>query len=363
MSLRRVLTNPELLCRLEALPAQPDLSAVARLRKIPGVNAAVTTAAIELSRARRAAAVKFGPAVADRWVGDWSGTQQASDGRVAAYKAQRFAERLPHAIGTTPTAKVLDLACGLGGDLMAFADAGLSVLGVDADPTRAWAARRHAQRPTITVDITDPRLTPYLTSAAAFHLDPARRSGDRRTLDLMAYLPPPPVWIQLLTGCPNGAIKLAPGVDRDELLEAMAADETVNDATLSQFDRTMEMEYISRDGRLVQAMAWFGALAGDQRGDHPGDHSSDGQSIPLRATRIDKDGATIRFAGAPRPLRIGPLKAFVLAPDPALERAGLLGTFAAAESYRGVHPELGILTTDDPRPSPWWRNSTSSTPA
>ena len=60
------------------------------------------------------------------------GLEQATRATVAAHRAARVA-----AAGTS----VVDLTCGIGGDLVAFARAGLTTAGVDLDPLRVEIAR------------------------------------------------------------------------------------------------------------------------------------------------------------------------------------------------------------------------------
>lgn len=128
------LLTPEgqgLLDRLSREYDEPGaLALAARLRRDrdPGlVSAALTQAAL-----RRRAAAKFG---ADAGVMYFTGEalEQATPGPVAAHRATRFRE---HGLST-----VVDLGCGIGGDLVALARAGIAVTGVDRDPLRVAIAR------------------------------------------------------------------------------------------------------------------------------------------------------------------------------------------------------------------------------
>ena len=102
--------------------------AALRLRYDPELVAAAVTQV----RLRVRARAKFGPD-ADRMFFTADGLEQATRAVVAARHADRFA-----AAGAD---RVLDLCCGIGGDLVAFARAGLAVTGVDRDPATVEAAR------------------------------------------------------------------------------------------------------------------------------------------------------------------------------------------------------------------------------
>ena len=129
----------ELVARVEqelpaaATAASPAL--VARLRR--SHDSALVSAALELVAARRKARAKF-ERPDELWC-DLAGVEQASDGRVAAWKAARMREVLGGG------AEILDLCCGIGGDAMAMAAAGLAVTAIDLDPRRAWMTARNAR--------------------------------------------------------------------------------------------------------------------------------------------------------------------------------------------------------------------------
>ena len=73
--------------------------------------------------------------------------EQATRLRVAEHRAARLAAARP--------TSVVDLGCGIGGDLIAFARAGLTAAGVDLDPVRVTAARASGQGTRCAVRISD----------------------------------------------------------------------------------------------------------------------------------------------------------------------------------------------------------------
>lgn len=270
-------------------------STITRLRKL-GDDQQVH-AAIELTIARRKAADKFDEP--GRMIADAAGIEQATSLDVARHKANRFAEAgIDH---------VVDLCCGIGGDAMALGES-MRVTCVDRDPVRAWMARHNADCPAACADVTALDL-----HGAAYHIDPDRRPGGRRAWRL-EECEPGPDFLHTLQG--DGAMKLSPAVDFEQLPGG-------------------EIELVSRRGSLVQAVLWTGRLARHER----------------TATRIDDD--IIRLHGSPRPIPLSDPQRYLLAIDPAIERADLIGVLCDELNLAAIHPALGLLTSDAPVESPW----------
>ncbi len=300
---QQLLTHEaELLAHAAAMEAF-DPAGVARLRK--RWDAPLVSCAIELVCARRKAQAKFDGA--DRLVADVAGVEQATGGRVAAYKAGRFVEAGVEGLH--------DLCCGIGGDAMALAKH-MAVTLVDRDPLRVWMAQRNVEAVTgrepgaIVADVATLGLRDEV-----FHLDPARRRGDRRTHRYEDYQPGPAFIDNLLTRCPDGAVKLGPGVELDALPAG-------------------EVEMISDGGTLVQAVLWCGRLVRHERA----------------ATLLP---AGVTLAGAPMRIPIGRPGKYLHTVDPAVERAGLIGNLCEKLGVVATHPKLGLLTGDGPLDSPW----------
>jgi hypothetical protein len=289
-----------LLDALRGIDAAPAPAVIERLRREHG--AGKVTAAIELSIARTRAAAKFGAAATALWA-DRRGVEMASAPHVAAWKAERFAREGGNAV---------DLCCGIGGDLAELARR-VPATGVDLDPLRAWMAAQNAGVPTECADATA-----RVRDEDLAHADPARRDGgDRRIVRSVDLLPPLAEIRRVTARCRGTAVKLGPGMDLD-------AAEVRGDG---------EVEFISDGGQLVQQVLWTGTLAS-----HAGRRT---------ATRLGADGACT-VSGLPQPAPPTDLPgAFgdaILVPDPALERARLLGMLAAAHALAEPAPGLGVLT-------------------
>ena len=106
----------------------------------PGAAADLAAAATTQAVLRARAAAKLGPG-AERLFLTPDGLQQATRPEISVRRAARLADvlqdRRPTG-GGAPT--VMDLGCGIGADLLAFAAAGLDVAGVDLDPVTAAMA-------------------------------------------------------------------------------------------------------------------------------------------------------------------------------------------------------------------------------
>ena len=109
---------------------------------------------------------------------------------------------------------VIDLGCGIGGDLIAVARAGLTCAGVDLDPVRVEVARANLDAlglagAVAVADATTVDPSPFDVAFA----DPARRSARGRTFDVDDWTPPWSFVESLLTG--DACVKIAPGIPHD----------------------------------------------------------------------------------------------------------------------------------------------------
>src|SRR5690606_3141868 len=174
-----------------------------RERHDPGL----VSAALTQVRLRRRARAKFG-VDADRMCFTQAGLEQATRASVALYRARRFAEKLPGA-------RVLELGCGIGGDLIARARMGLAGEGVELDPLTAEVARANiaAQglEDLVSVRVGDATKEDLHGFGAVFS-DPGRRTARGRVFDPRAYEPPLDVVLNLACRTPAACVKVAPGI-------------------------------------------------------------------------------------------------------------------------------------------------------
>lgn len=308
--------------RTAAAASDPGRAAdVARLRR--EWPAEQVSMALELAAARAKARDKY-PAL-PQVVGDVAGVEQGTSAWVASHKSARVVQ--------SGIAEVHDYCCGIGGDAMALSEVA-RVTAVDSDPVRAWMCQQNIAfasgscAASSTVEVAD--VTTLDRGGVAVHIDPSRReeSGQRRRAwRYQDYRPDPAFLAQLVQQQRAVAIKLGPGVDFTEL---PAPSET-------------ELELISDEGSLVQAVLWSGAFVSN-----PGTRS---------ATIVRRDGTTETLRGWPVELATSapsdPVSAWVFEPDPALERAGLLGLLAGDHALVEIAPGLGLLTGANRVVTPW----------
>lgn len=275
--------------------------------------AELAKAALETAILRAKAAVKFSRAGAMYFTRE--ALEQASGERISRYRAARYAGY----------AHVADLGCGIGGDSLGLASAGVAVTGVDQDELRlAMAAENLAAyglRERATWLAADLTTLPW-PGAAAFFFDPARRAGGRRKFSVRDYAPPLSQALAWLEHAPAGGIKISPGVDLAEL---------------GGYDA--EVEFVSERGELKECALWFGPL----------------RTTARRATLL-REGHTYTLLADPAALsEVGPPQAYLYEPDPAVLRAGLVTTLAAQLGARQLDADIAYLTAPQLVPTPFAR--------
>lgn len=270
--------------------------------------------AAEQANLRQRAREKF--SAADRLLLTRVGLEQATDELIARYKAARF-----------PAGRLADLCAGIGGDLMALAQRGGEVVGVDRDEVCAFAAQHNADQVAAGVARVDvgevAQFDPQ--SVAAWHLDPDRRAGGQRTTHAEAFSPGPAEIERLRAGCPQGAVKLAPATE-----------------PLAEWREQAECEWISRGRECRQLVAWFGELGtpGTRRATLTGPLDGRPQAHSLVAD--ERECQTCQEQGT----AVGELGRFIFEPDPAVLAARLAPVLAARLSLAPVAPGIAYLTGD-----------------
>ncbi|MEP7091991.1 MAG: class I SAM-dependent methyltransferase [Nocardioidaceae bacterium] len=275
----------------------------------PGRAAAALTQ-VDL-RAR--ASVKFG-ADAARMFFTPEGLEQATRSRVAAHRAARVALSSP--------ASVLDLGCGIGGDLLALSRAGLTVAGIDRDELRVEVAGANLRALGLggavrLADVADLDLDAF----GVVFADPARRNARGRVFDVDGWSPPWSFVLELL-GRPS-CVKVAPGIPHD-LLPA-----------------GVEAEWVSDDGDVKEAALWSPHLAAARR----------------RATVIRGSGlATLTDDDDPGAAPVLPVGRCLYEPDGAVVRAGLVTAVADAVHGELVDEHIAYVTSDEAFTTPFARS-------
>ncbi|MEU2504343.1 class I SAM-dependent methyltransferase [Streptomyces sp. NPDC007863] len=289
-------------------PAQ-ELAVASRLRR--DHPAELVSAALGQARLRQRAVAKFGAEDAYRMYFTPNGVEQSTRATVGTYRAARL-----KALGV---GSVADLCSGIGGDALALARAGISVLAVDRDPLTAEVARANAAALGLDglievrcADVTEIDTAPY----DAVFVDPARRGGRGRIFDPEAYSPPLSWAMEAARKAPRAALKIAPGIPH----------ETVPDEA--------EAEWISDGGDVKEAVLWFGTEPGARR-----------------ATLLPS-GASLTGRGLPDPA-VRPVGRYLYEPDGAVIRAHLVAEVAEELDGGLIDGTIAYVTADELRPTPY----------
>lgn len=309
----RALLTPEGRRLLDRLPPYDPTTALgvgAALRR-EGFDDTLVATAMTQARLRARARVKFGDLAARLFLTE-DGLQQATRPSVAALHVSRYA---------SAAERVLDLCCGIGGDLLPMAAAGLRVSGVDRDPLTAAVARANVEELHLQeraevrcADVADVDLD----GAEAVFVDPSRRAQRGRTFDPREYSPPFDAVLAMAAAVPATGAKLAPGIPHAVLPVGA------------------EAEWVSDGGDVVECGLWFGPLAG---------------GVARRATLLPA-GVTVTGDGSRR-APVGPVGRWLHEPDGSVIRAGLVAEVAEPLGATLLDPTIAYLTSADPVATPF----------
>ncbi len=281
-------------------------------RSAPGTPPERLAVALTQADLRERAVAKFGELAASMYFTP-DGLEQATRLSVASHRAARLT-----AFGAST---VVDLGCGIGGDLVAFARAGLTAAGVDLDPVRVAVASANLAALGLSgavgvADALDTDIRPFDVAFA----DPARRTGRGRTFSLDAWTPAWSFAESLLAG--NACVKTAPGIPHDVIPAGV------------------EAEWVSDQGEVKEAALWGGRLA----------------TVARRATVIRDGGlATITEEDDPG-ADVVPLGRFLYEPDGAVIRAGLVTAVAAGVSGGLLDRHIAYVTAESSFRTPFARS-------
>jgi predicted RNA methylase len=346
----------ELLALLGGLDVTPEVALRLGDQLRRQYPAGLVAAALTQQSLRIAGREKFSRA--DEMFFTRAGLEQASAEVVAAHSALRFANT---------TGRVADLCCGIGGDLIALAaasrgsvpggdadgrgaaqghgdwvtpaasDASARVVAVDADPdvlefaVRNLAVYGHGGVSAVCADVHDLDLT----GIEAIFIDPARRTG-RRRLRTGDSEPPLDWCFTLADRVPRVCIKAAPGVAH----ELVPAD--------------WEMEFVATGRALKEALLWSAEFATTTRratvltsgaGSGEGQDEGDGLAATV-ATLVAGDGPS---------LLVSEPGEFLLDPNPAVTRAGLVAELGREVGGWQIDPMIAFLSLDRPVRTPFAR--------
>jgi prepilin-type processing-associated H-X9-DG protein len=252
---------------------------------------------VETVLLRRRAAAKLGD------VGGWLFTdealQQATAAPVAMHRARRLAGRAVH-----------DVTCSIGTELAALRQTA-DPLGSDIDPVRlAMAQHNVADVPLVRADALHP-----VSRGTVVVADPARRGGGRRVVNPRDFSPGLDALLDTYRDR-DFVVKCAPGIDYARLA----------------FDG--EVEVTSLHGDVREACLWSPGLAG--------------QGVTRRATMLYGDGHVEQITDMePDDCGVAEAGRWIVDPDGAVVRAGLVRHYAARHGLWQLDPKIAYLSGDE----------------
>lgn len=298
----------ELLARLAQIDVTPEteLRVGTLLRR--EYPAELVTVALGQHELRRRAQGKF--TRAERMYFTRAGLEQATAEVIARHRAPRF-------VGAS---RVADLCCGIGGDLIALADQREAVA-VDRDPLHLRMATLNADAyglvDTVTAVEADVREVD-LSGVDAVFIDPARRAQGSRMR--AGDSEPPLSWSTgLVDRIAAVGVKAAPGIAHNAVPAGW------------------EVEFIADRRELKEAALWSPALAAG---------TSRATILPQGDVLLPLPGDEVEHRDPGE---------FLLDPNPAVTRAGLVEDLARRLGAWKIDPQIAFLSSDEPLYTPFAR--------
>ncbi|MEM9365938.1 MAG: methyltransferase domain-containing protein [Planctomycetota bacterium] len=272
---------------------------------------------------------------ARRKFGDWSdeaqafwwvtptGCAQATTAEVAKLKASWFGNN-----------SVVDVCCGVGGDLMALAARG-HARGIDADPRVLAYARLNLRTANLDAethcrDVMTDAVDRWSHDAQCLHVDPDRRDQGQRRTASESLVPPWSVIRQWLPAFEGGVIKLAPATNLD-----IDTNMNLHRSWISLGNQVREQDVVF--GTCLENPSWHGTdLAANSRSAMM--KRTRGSEWSLFSVRITSE-SIIALKEQPQ--------AWLIDPDRAIRAAGLTIAFANEYDLQCVGGPAGYLTTDN----------------
>jgi len=235
--------------------------------------------------------------------------EQATPWEVAKTRAKRFAG----------FRRIFDFGCSVGSDSLALA-ASAPVIGVELDPLRTAMACQNSKALGVDAEFLQADLerlpfdlTGKFLQGSAIFFDPARRQDHRRVFSVEDYQPALSIIEQWLPHVPSLGVKVSPAVKLPEL---------------ERYD--CEIEFISLEGNLKEAVLWFGPLKTAER----------------RATLLSGGEMVTMTAPIQSSLPISAPLAYIYEPDASILRAGLVQALGTELGAAQLDPEIAYLTAD-----------------
>ncbi len=258
---------------------------------------------VETTLLRRRAAEKLGELGVSGWLFTDEALQQATAAAVALHRAHRLAGHVVH-----------DATCSIGTEMAALRQRAVPVVGSDIDPVRLTMAQHNLGT---TAHLCRADALHPVTRDAVVLVDPARRRGGQRRFKPDDYQP----GLRQVMDCYGSSsgrdlvVKCAPGIDFDGV---------------GRLGFDGEIEVTSYRGSVREACLWSAGLAGS--------------GVRRRASILDS-GEQITDA-EPDDCPVRPAGRWIIDPDGAVVRAGLVRHYAARHGLWQLDPAIAYLSGD-----------------
>ncbi|GAB2665772.1 hypothetical protein GCM10027271_26100 [Saccharopolyspora gloriosae] len=293
-----------------AVVAQRPLTADSRLADVAAARAAAGArfagAVLETAVLRGRAESKLDGA--GQWLFTADSLQQATTAAVARHRARRLTGRAVH-----------DVTCSIGADLREVALVAERCIGSDLDEVRLAMARHNLTADGSSAGLVRADALRPTSTGTTIVADPARRDGTgRRRWNPADLVPPLDALLDVHAGR-DMVVKCAPGLDFDAIPDHA------------------EVEIVSLAGQVREAAVWLGDLA---------EHG-----VRRRATVLRAGGAPDELTDqAPDECPVLDVGQWIVDPDGAVVRAGLVRHYAARHGLGQLDPRIAYLTGDAPPP-------------
>jgi hypothetical protein len=289
------------LAETSARPLTDRIADVAAVRRLVGEEHAA--AVLETAVLRRKAVGKLSGV---DWLFTSDALQQASASLVARHRARRLAGLDVH-----------DVTCSVGADLVEIARVARRALGSDVDPVRLAMARHNGAAAGVSFGLARADALRPVSRDAVVVADPARRdAAGRRAWKPADFTPPLDGLVDAYPGR-SLSVKCAPGLDF---------------AITPWAD---EVELVSLDGQVRESCLWRGL----------------GTGVTRRASVLRSDGTQWTVTDAePDELPSREPGEWIVDPDGAVVRAGLVRHYAARHGLWQLDERIAYLTGDTPPP-------------
>ena len=228
------------------------------------------------------------------------GAQQASSTLVAKYHAKRFSGFQTYA----------DLCCGNGIDLHYISENKQKAFAVDLDEDTLLAAK-YNNRNNLNITFLQMKAEEFPIEVEAIFIDPDRREGNRRLIDPEDLSPRLSDVLKLEKITPNIMMKLSPAMDYDSL----------------NLSYKHSFEFVSENGELKEILLCLGDFA----------------NLGKRAVLLPQE---ICLDENNQELTVSGIQKYILEPDPAVIRAGLVQDLGYNLGCDLLDSYLALLSSD-----------------